>query len=287
MNFEARRERERERERERVERRALPASWEIGSGGNAASRSNVACQPAPRLGERRTDTGSRGDGRAAARSGRCLGYLGQHNSVGGSGEHAAHVSIAGAVGQGTTPGQGRRRRSEDRLAGRARAMLLLVTLAIGSCCLVLGGLAIDCFHCVSVGGDNRDCDDPFHNNGSLGFLQSPCLGGRKGRDGLFPATACVKIAGVYYDSGVSLTVRSCALDSGTLTTDSELIRMSHCGGFYYENRYLKGCVQSCSDADACNRSERQLGRSHRLLVVAAAAAATTAATTAATATWLA
>lgn len=38
------------------------------------------------------------------------------------------------------------------------------------------------------------------------------------------------------ESSVSLTVRSCALDSGTLTTDSELIRMSHCGGFYYEDK---------------------------------------------------
>ena len=59
------------------------------------------------------------------------------------------------------------------------------------------GEAIDCFKCVSIGGDNSACDDPFHNNGSLEFLQSPCLGGRKGRDGLFPATACVKLAGVY------------------------------------------------------------------------------------------
>lgn len=59
------------------------------------------------------------------------------------------------------------------------------------------GWAIDCFKCVSIDGDNKPCDDPFHNNGSLAFLESPCLGGRKGRDGLFPATACIKIAGVY------------------------------------------------------------------------------------------
>lgn len=51
-------------------------------------------------------------------------------------------------------------------------------------------------------------------------------------------------------------VRSCALDSGTLTTDSEIIRMSHCGGFYFDNKYVRGCVQSCSDADACNASSR-------------------------------
>ncbi|XP_048509428.1 uncharacterized protein LOC105686001 isoform X2 [Athalia rosae] len=116
--------------------------------------------------------------------------------------------------------------------------------------------AIDCFKCVSVGGNNKACDDPFHNNGSLGFLETPCHGGRKGRDGLFPATACIKIAGIYDESGVSLTVRSCALDSGTLTTDSEIIRMSHCGGFYFDQKYVRGCVQSCSDADACNNSIR-------------------------------
>jgi hypothetical protein len=72
---------------------------------------------------------------------------------------------------------------------------------IESCATDLGtnvaGGAIDCFKCVSIGGDNEACDDPFHNNGSLEFLQSPCLGGRKGRDGLFPATACIKLAGVY------------------------------------------------------------------------------------------
>lgn len=62
---------------------------------------------------------------------------------------------------------------------------------------VASGWAIDCFKCVSIDGDNKPCDDPFHNNGSLAFLESPCLGGRKGRDGLFPATACIKIAGIY------------------------------------------------------------------------------------------
>ncbi|KYQ57651.1 hypothetical protein ALC60_03613 [Trachymyrmex zeteki] len=120
------------------------------------------------------------------------------------------------------------------------------------------GWAIDCFKCVSIDGDNKPCDDPFHNNGSRAFLESPCLGGRKGRDGLFPATACLKIAGVYDESGVTLMVRGCALDSGTLTTDSEIIRMSHCGGFYFDDKYVRGCVQSCSDADACNASSRNL-----------------------------
>uniref|UniRef100_A0A182M2B2 Protein sleepless n=1 Tax=Anopheles culicifacies TaxID=139723 RepID=A0A182M2B2_9DIPT len=56
---------------------------------------------------------------------------------------------------------------------------------------------IDCFKCVSMNGANKACDDPFHNNYSAAILESPCMGGRKGRDGLFPATSCIKIAGYY------------------------------------------------------------------------------------------
>jgi len=127
------------------------------------------------------------------------------------------------------------------------------------------GYCIDCFKCVSYNGANKACDDPFHNNYSTAILESPCMGGRKGRDGLFPATACIKIAGYYGewwdqiwyneitmwywlswfqfatdDTGETITVRGCALDSGTLTTDTEIIRMSHCGKFYYDNRCATG-----------------------------------------------
>ncbi|CAO1395922.1 unnamed protein product [Diamesa hyperborea] len=111
---------------------------------------------------------------------------------------------------------------------------------------------IDCFKCVSMNGQNPECDDPFHNNFSSALLESPCMGGRKGRDGLFPATSCIKIAGYYDDNLETITVRGCALDSGTLTTDTEIIRMSHCGKFYYDERYVHGCLQSCSDSDGCN-----------------------------------
>ncbi|XP_072941361.1 uncharacterized protein [Epargyreus clarus] len=115
---------------------------------------------------------------------------------------------------------------------------------------------IDCFKCVSMNGRFAPCDDPFHNNHSLELLEAPCMGGRKGRDGLFPATSCIKIAGVFDDTGESITVRGCGLDSGTATTDTEIIRMSHCGRFYYNDRYVHGCLQSCNDADACNESHR-------------------------------
>jgi hypothetical protein len=57
--------------------------------------------------------------------------------------------------------------------------------------------AIDCFKCVSLDGNNPACEDPFHNNFTADILESPCMGGRKGRNGLFPATACLKLSGVY------------------------------------------------------------------------------------------
>ncbi|KAK9497578.1 hypothetical protein O3M35_004277 [Rhynocoris fuscipes] len=116
------------------------------------------------------------------------------------------------------------------------------------------GSTIECFKCVSLNRQNKACDDPFHNNYTTDILESPCLGGRKGRNGLFPATACIKLSGVYEDTGDTIMIRGCALDSGTLTTDTEIIRMSHCGGFYFEERYVRGCLQSCDDADACNET---------------------------------
>lgn len=68
-----------------------------------------------------------------------------------------------------------------------------------------------------MNGQNPECDDPFHNNFSSAIMESPCMGGRnyinleavarmnvnqfilsgKGRDGLFPATSCIKIAGYF------------------------------------------------------------------------------------------
>jgi len=39
------------------------------------------------------------------------------------------------------------------------------------------------------------------------------------------------------DTGETVVVRGCALDSGTLTTDTEIIRMSHCGGLFFDDRY--------------------------------------------------
>ena len=56
---------------------------------------------------------------------------------------------------------------------------------------------IDCFKCVSINGTNPSCEDPFHNNYTSDILERPCMGGRKGRNGLFPASACIKVSGTY------------------------------------------------------------------------------------------
>ncbi|KAK8731197.1 hypothetical protein OTU49_007480, partial [Cherax quadricarinatus] len=126
--------------------------------------------------------------------------------------------------------------------------LLLLVLTHTGC------QGIDCFKCVSVNGDNPSCEDPFHNNFTVGLMESPCLAGRKGRGGLFPATACIKLAGIYDDNGQTLIIRECTVDSGSLTLDTELARMSHCGAFVLSGRYVKGCLQSCDDYDGCNGS---------------------------------
>ncbi|GFX33961.1 uncharacterized protein TNCV_911641 [Trichonephila clavipes] len=61
----------------------------------------------------------------------------------------------------------------------------------------VGSHSLDCFKCVSVGGDNQPCEDPFHNNYTKDILEAPCWAGRKQRDGVFPATACIKLSGIY------------------------------------------------------------------------------------------
>ncbi|KAJ1521021.1 hypothetical protein ONE63_002733 [Megalurothrips usitatus] len=152
------------------------------------------------------------------------------------------------------------------------ALLSLLSLLAALVAIPAGMGAIDCFKCASVDGANPACEDPFHNNASLKLLESPCMGGRKGRDGVFPATACIKIDGRYTDTGQTIVIRACALDSGTLTTDTELIRMSHCGSFYFENRYIRGCVQSCDDADGCNAAPAAASAPAAAVLLSAAAA---------------
>ncbi|CAD6191586.1 unnamed protein product [Caenorhabditis auriculariae] len=127
-----------------------------------------------------------------------------------------------------------------------------------------GTSAIGCFVCSSFDGDNKACEDPFNStmdasmrereSSSVPNYNHPCWAHKKGRNGLFPADHCIKIIGYRSDNeSKTLVIRTCALDSGTLTADTEIVRISHCGSFKYEGHQYKGCVQSC-DSDGCNRA---------------------------------
>ncbi|EYB89871.1 hypothetical protein Y032_0227g2835 [Ancylostoma ceylanicum] len=137
------------------------------------------------------------------------------------------------------------------------ALILLVTIP--------GAVGIGCFVCSSFDGNNRACEDPFNSTlelatkqreaASIANYHHPCWAFKKGRQGLFPADHCIKIIG-HRAENVSKTmiIRTCALDSGTLTADTEIVRISHCGHFKFEGHHYTGCVQAC-DSDGCNSSD--------------------------------
>ena len=124
-------------------------------------------------------------------------------------------------------------------------------------------------------------------------LEQPCMGGRKGRDGLFPASDCIKVTGYYGEDShnKSFTIQCLEFNwkyllkptrvslwwseavPWTLGPSPLTRRSSECRtvghftstkgggwgwrrGFIFLNnyllRYVKGCVQSCSDVDGCN-----------------------------------
>ncbi len=60
---------------------------------------------------------------------------------------------------------------------------------------------IGCFVCHSVSGSDPLCEDPFNTTQvyyeNETYYRSDCQSYRKGRNGLFPASACVKVKGTY------------------------------------------------------------------------------------------
>jgi len=115
--------------------------------------------------------------------------------------------------------------------------------------------AIDCYVCTSINWSDPYCEDAFNTSyEGVNYLQQNCMGYRKDRVGYFPADHCIKIAGVSTkNESHTIMIRTCALDSGTLTADTELVRMSHCGHFVFDNTQFSGCVQSCH-TDGCNNA---------------------------------
>ncbi|XP_045126242.1 uncharacterized protein LOC123513237 [Portunus trituberculatus] len=143
----------------------------------------------------------------------------------------------------------------------SQPFLLLFTLASAWA----GVEGLDCFKCGSVNGSDPQCSDPFHHNYSTAYLASPCLAGWKGREGVFPASHCVKLSGYFYQTGETMFVRGCTTDSGTLTVDTELGRQSHCGVFLYDDRLVVGCVEACNEFDGCNASSHLSASPYLLL----------------------
>uniref|UniRef100_A0A0N4Z0Y0 Caenorhabditis elegans ly-6-related family-containing protein n=1 Tax=Parastrongyloides trichosuri TaxID=131310 RepID=A0A0N4Z0Y0_PARTI len=100
--------------------------------------------------------------------------------------------------------------------------------------------------------DNSDSYNNNEFNGKIANYHQHCWAFKKNRQGLFPADHCIKISGVRSDNpSISMIIRTCALDSGTLTSDTEIVRISHCGHFKYAGKQYSGCVSSC-ETDGCN-----------------------------------
>ena len=46
----------------------------------------------------------------------------------------------------------------------------------------------------------------------------------------------------FLESGENVTIRSCGVDAGTLTADTEIVRLSHCGSLIIDERYCSTCT---------------------------------------------
>lgn len=106
-----------------------------------------------------------------------------------------------------------------------------------------GTTAIDCFKCVSLNRSNPACEDPFHNNFSASLLVSPCWTGRRNRDGAFPATACIKLSGVYGKQSHPNQISKKNTDSCFDWIVRFLVRSST--RLHRENRHSHGCSRLC------------------------------------------
>jgi len=124
--------------------------------------------------------------------------------------------------------------------------------------------SIGCFVCKSINGSDSRCEDSFFNIPSRSYFQDPCMANMKGRGGVYPASTCLKISG-FYETGENVVMRSCGVDSGTLTADTEIVRLSHCGSMILDGRYIHGCLEVCDDVDGCNHAQDLTKLSKNLL----------------------
>jgi hypothetical protein len=75
---------------------------------------------------------------------------------------------------------------------------MLLIIILNYCFLVS---SISCYKCLSINGSNLLCEDLFQGDiaGRPSLLYTPCLTYLRGRQGLFPATYCIKL--VVYSKG--------------------------------------------------------------------------------------
>ena len=120
--------------------------------------------------------------------------------------------------------------------------------------------AISCYKCSSINGSNPLCEDFSQGDRqtelSSSLLQSPCLTHMRGREGLFPATHCIKL--LAYPTGSrsgQYIYRTCAREDED--DNNGITRTSHCGfvklDWIDQHRRFRGCLHVC-DKDACNFS---------------------------------
>ena len=118
------------------------------------------------------------------------------------------------------------------------------------------GASIACYKCFSVNGSDPACEDYFQGDmtDTPSLLQPSCMTNVRGRQGIFPATHCIKLVVYVGSPPVQHIYRTCSRDEGEF---DGITRSSHCGyiklSWLDEHRRFHGCLHTC-DKDTCNRA---------------------------------
>uniref|UniRef100_A0A1I8HLA7 Solute carrier family 35 member F4 n=1 Tax=Macrostomum lignano TaxID=282301 RepID=A0A1I8HLA7_9PLAT len=135
------------------------------------------------------------------------------------------------------------------MSPRIIALLMATLLASPACVHSLG-----CFVCTSNNNSKPLCDDTFGNVAN--FFNSNCQAARVGRAGLFPATECIKIKLQNPNDQTRTVIRTCVVDNGGNSDNTEIGRSTHCGPMQkvkWQGVLMYGCILTCN-TDGCNAS---------------------------------
>ncbi|KAH3869499.1 hypothetical protein DPMN_032668 [Dreissena polymorpha] len=101
--------------------------------------------------------------------------------------------------------------------------------------------AIDCYHCASLQGDHKECEDVFARD-----ITTEHLIARDCMTGYWKGSHCIKLKGKRID-GTTILIRQCAIsDWGSRCG---IIEFDAKGNHKFED--IDGCLESC-DYDGCN-----------------------------------